>query len=91
MTSHQFAKLLLEQPDMPILVPKVKEYSDDEDDCCAAPSVWKNVGYSNETDSPVDVLVISYREDGGGRSYVPNRERKSANDRISDGASVEKQ
>ena len=90
MTSHQFAKELLAGPDLFIMVPKVKKYSDNEDDCCAFPSVSKQEGHNNITDQPCEVLVISYRADGGGGRCASNRKRKSANVRISDGANVDK-
>ena len=67
MTSHQFAKELLAGPDLFIMVPKVKEYSDNEEDCCAVPSVSKQEGHNNITDQPCEVLVISYQPEGGRR------------------------
>lgn len=59
MTSHELARQLLNGPDLPIVVPKVKEYSEDEEDCCAEPNVRPCEG-RDESDLPSEMLVISY-------------------------------
>lgn len=43
-TAHAFARKLLQGPDLPILVPKMKEYSDDDEDCCADPVASEHEG-----------------------------------------------
>lgn len=59
MTAHQFAKKLLEGPDLPIFVPAVVEY-DDSDESVRTPIVTKIRGERTDTDEPCDLLMISY-------------------------------
>lgn len=61
MTSHQFAHKLLDGPDMPIIVPKVREYVDDEEDNCASPALSVIDGIYK--DEPAKLLLISYLRD----------------------------
>jgi hypothetical protein len=58
MTSHQFAKQLLEGPDLPILVPRVVEY-DDEQGGLETPIVTQDEALTEDEESR-DVLIISY-------------------------------
>jgi hypothetical protein len=59
MTAHQFAKQLLEGPDLPIFVPAVVEY-DDSDESAKTPIVTKIRGERTDNDEPCDLLMISY-------------------------------
>lgn len=55
----EFAKLLLEMPDLPICVPAVKEY-DDSDESAKTPIVTKSRGEHTGNDEPCDLLMITH-------------------------------
>lgn len=55
-TAHEFARWLLEGPDLPIMVPKVIEY-DDSEDCCADPFVTTEKGQNSDGEE-MDILLI---------------------------------
>jgi hypothetical protein len=58
MTAHAFARQLLAGPDLPIFVPKVVEYSDDDEDCVADPLVTEEEGYVVATGARTPILMI---------------------------------
>jgi hypothetical protein len=58
MTAHDFARQLLSGPDLPILVPKVREYDDDEDNCCADPFIVEDDGKNRITGDHCRILII---------------------------------
>ncbi len=72
-TAHQFATLLLQGPDLPILVPKVKEYDDDEENCCATPVVVQDEGWNTEKDEPCQILIIDQPANGADERPAPAR------------------
>lgn len=72
MTAHELAKKLLDGPDLPIVVPKVKEYSDEDEDSCATPTVSNHEG-RDPNDEPIEVLVISYSANAIGDSQSPGK------------------
>ncbi len=61
MTSHQFAKQLLALEDLEILVPRVVEYSDEEENNGAAPSVFKEMAFDHDG-KKVPVWIINYQD-----------------------------
>jgi len=61
MTTHEFAKQLLDGPDIVILVPKCLEYDDNPDGSCANPLIaWIQVQTDGVTH---DAALISYSSD----------------------------
>lgn len=63
MTSHAFARQLLAGPDLEIMTPKVRAYSNDEDNYCSAELVvTEEPGENRISGSPVRILVIGYND-----------------------------
>lgn len=60
MTTHEFAKKLLDGPNIPIYVPKVVSY-DDSEECFEDPIISITPGQSSDEGSLQDVAVISYK------------------------------
>ena len=59
MTSHQFAKQLLEGPDLPIRVPRVVEY-DHEEAALEIPVIAQDVAFKDGDEyEEFEVLIIS--------------------------------
>lgn len=58
MTAHEFARKLLDGPDLPIVVPKVVEYSDNEEDNCRPSAVSETDGIDH-TEQPMRILIIT--------------------------------
>ena len=56
MTSHEFANQLLTGPDLPIFVPKIKEYDDDGN--CFVEPVVAPITADDEHDRPHEILLI---------------------------------
>lgn len=61
MTTHEFAKQLLELPELPIVVPRVVEYEDDPDDSIAEPKIAVVDGEDNG--APCKVALITYTDE----------------------------
>jgi hypothetical protein len=83
MTAHQFAKQLLEGPDLPIFVPAVIEY-DDSDESARTPLVTKIRGESTDTDELCDLLMISYEANVrcGGAAAKDSENKEEADRRL---------
>lgn len=64
MTAHEFARKLLEGPDLLIVTPRVVEYSDDEEDNMRTPVANVEEGTDPDTFAPVKFIMISYLDKG---------------------------
>lgn len=59
MTSHDFAQQLLTGPNLPIILPKVKEYDFDDEEQGEPPAVFERDGERFDG-TPQRVLIISH-------------------------------
>ena len=57
MTSHEFARQLLEGPDLPIITPKVKEYDDSGE---LMDPLFAQVDGVDDDGNPAPVLILDY-------------------------------
>lgn len=71
MTSHEFARHLLDHPDLEIVTPKVREYAGADDEFCEMMTPDAFVRKALVHDVEQDVLMVSYRYQGNPKTKVP--------------------